>query len=102
MGGIASGEEGQGFMQLRIKRHRWFPKVLKNRDPLVFRCAPTLHGQAFAGCWMRDDLPTLASATPADCPDSCSPCSIGWRRFQSLPVFSIKDNNERLRMLKYR
>eukprot|EP00887_Chlorella_sp_A99_P004810 scaffold4.g4810.t1 len=59
VGGVARGEEGQGYMQLRLKRHRWFPKLLKNRDPLVF--------------------------------------SAGWRRFQSLPVFAIKDNNERLR-----
>jgi len=63
VGGLGQGEETVGLMQLRMKRHRWFPKVLKNRDPLIF--------------------------------------SVGWRRFQSLPVFAIKDNNERHRMLKY-
>lgn len=63
IGGLGRGEETPGYMQLRLKRHRWFPKILKNRDPLIF--------------------------------------SIGWRRFQSLPVFAIKDNNERHRMLKY-
>ena len=63
IGGIGKSEEAQGFMQLRLKRHRWYPKILKNKDPLIF--------------------------------------SIGWRRFQSMPVFAIKDNNERHRMLKY-
>ena len=63
IGGLGKSEEAQGYMQLRLKRHRWYPKVLKNKDPLIF--------------------------------------SIGWRRFQSMPVFAIKDNNERHRMLKY-
>jgi ribosome biogenesis protein BMS1 len=63
LGGLGQGEEKLGYMRLRFKRHRWSPKILKNRDPLVF--------------------------------------SIGWRRFQSLPVFSLEDHNRRLRMLKY-
>eukprot|EP00892_Ulva_mutabilis_P007124 jgi/Ulvmu1/4784/UM020_0069.1 len=63
IGGLAQGEEKVGFMHLRFKRHRWFPKILKNRDPLVL--------------------------------------SAGWRRFQTLPVFSQEDNNGRHRMLKY-
>ena len=63
VGGLGLAEEKLGYMQFRLKRHRWFPKILKNRDPLIF--------------------------------------SVGWRRFQSLPVYAIKDNNERYRMLKY-
>ncbi|KAL4425893.1 hypothetical protein ABPG75_009909 [Micractinium tetrahymenae] len=63
VGGLQQGEESLGFMQMRLKRHRWFPKVLKNRDPLVF--------------------------------------SVGWRRFQSLPVLATEDNNGRYRMIKY-
>ncbi|KDD73546.1 DUF663 hypothetical protein, partial [Helicosporidium sp. ATCC 50920] len=63
LGGLAQGEEALGFVQARLKRHRWFPKLLKNRDPLIL--------------------------------------SAGWRRFQTLPVFALRDNNARHRLLKY-
>ena len=59
VGGLAPAEEARTFLQLRLKRHRWSPKVLKARDPLTF--------------------------------------SIGWRRFQSLPLYAMEDANGRLR-----
>ena len=63
IGGLLPSEDSFGFQHLRFKKHRWFGKVLKNQDPLVF--------------------------------------SIGWRRFQSIPVYSLLDANGRHRMIKY-
>ncbi|KAL5851283.1 hypothetical protein ACOSQ3_006401 [Xanthoceras sorbifolium] len=63
IGGIGLGEENVGYMQARLKRHRWHRKVLKTRDPIIV--------------------------------------SIGWRRFQTMPVYAIEDQNGRHRMLKY-
>lgn len=59
VGGLGASEEGRGFLQLRLKRHRWFGRLLKNRDPLTF--------------------------------------SVGWRRFQSIPVYATEDANGRHR-----
>ncbi|KAI9752018.1 MAG: NAD-dependent isocitrate dehydrogenase [Chaenotheca gracillima] len=63
VGGLLPTEDRFGFLQVRIKRHRWHKKILKTNDPLIF--------------------------------------SLGWRRFQTLPVFSISDSRTRNRMLKY-
>ena len=60
MAAVARGSMWQ--LQVRIKKHRWHKKVLKNQDPLIF--------------------------------------SIGWRRFQSIPLYCLEDRSYRKRMLK--
>ena len=62
VGGLLAHEEAFGYIQVRIKKHRWHPKVLKTNDPLIL--------------------------------------SVGWRRFQTVPVYSL-DDGTRNRMLKY-
>lgn len=41
------------LMRVKLKKHRWYPHVLKTRDPLTFSC--------------------------------------GWRKFQSVPIFAIAE-----------
>jgi len=64
LGGVLAGESQLGQVQIRVKRHRWHPKLLKSSDALLL--------------------------------------SVGWRRFQTLPTFSLEDRGEkRMRYLKY-
>jgi len=62
VGGLLAHEESFGYVTVRLKKHRWAPRILKTNDPLVF--------------------------------------SVGWRRFQSIPLYSLEDGT-RNRLLKY-
>ena len=62
LGGLGPNEHGFGIVQVRIKKHRWFSKILKNNEPLIL--------------------------------------SVGWRRFQTCPLYSMKDGS-RNRLIKY-
>eukprot|EP01105_Mastigella_eilhardi_P026006 TRINITY_DN7298_c0_g1_i1.p1 TRINITY_DN7298_c0_g1~~TRINITY_DN7298_c0_g1_i1.p1 ORF type:complete len:1129 (-),score=377.37 TRINITY_DN7298_c0_g1_i1:38-2941(-) len=35
IGGLLPNEEQFGFVQARVKKHRWYHKILKTRDPLI-------------------------------------------------------------------
>ncbi|KAG7886021.1 hypothetical protein KL936_005127 [Ogataea polymorpha] len=63
IGGLLQTEDRFGFINARIRRHRWHKKVLKTNDPLIL--------------------------------------SLGWRRFQTLPIYTTSDSRTRNRMLKY-
>ena len=64
LGALLPSEGALGLVMSRLKKHRWHPKILKNRDPLIV--------------------------------------SMGWKRFQTCPVYSIEDRGtSRCRMLKY-
>ncbi|GAA5897424.1 hypothetical protein JCM8208_003268 [Rhodotorula glutinis] len=36
VGHLLAHEESFGYVQVRIKKHRWYPKILKTNDPLIF------------------------------------------------------------------
>jgi 40S ribosome biogenesis protein Tsr1 and BMS1 C-terminal len=72
-GAVAPAEAGTGFLRLRLKRHRWFPKTLKTRDPLIFSIGARLLGCP-APCFLHFKLHLSATMLAAlDSMVKCQP-----------------------------
>lgn len=63
IGALNMGEENIGYVNVKIKKHRWSKRILKANDPLIV--------------------------------------SLGWRRFQTVPLYSKLEDDMKLRYLKY-
>jgi ribosome biogenesis protein BMS1 len=77
---LLASEHNIGLMQVRIMKHRWAKKILKTNDPLIFSVGCDKHTRT---------------------PQHCIPYTRRrWRRFQSLPVYGIQDQLERVRCVE--
>ncbi|XP_053684524.1 ribosome biogenesis protein BMS1 homolog [Sabethes cyaneus] len=63
IGGLNMAEENVGYVSCKVKKHRWYKKILKTGDPLII--------------------------------------SLGWRRFQTIPIFAKVEDDLKHRYLKY-
>lgn len=63
IGGLNMSEENIGYVNCKVKKHRWYKKLLKTADPLII--------------------------------------SLGWRRFQTRPIYAKVEDDMKHRYLKY-
>uniref|UniRef100_A0A182N849 Bms1-type G domain-containing protein n=1 Tax=Anopheles dirus TaxID=7168 RepID=A0A182N849_9DIPT len=63
IGGLNMVEENVGYVNCKVKKHRWYKKTLKTGDPLII--------------------------------------SLGWRRFQTIPIYAKVEDDFKHRYLKY-
>ncbi|KAG6453918.1 hypothetical protein O3G_MSEX008392 [Manduca sexta] len=63
IGSLNMAEQNIGFVSCKVKKHRWYKKILKTNDPIII--------------------------------------SLGWRRFQTLPIYSKIEDDLKCRYLKY-
>lgn len=111
LGGLLNSEDNLGYMQIRLKKHRWHKKVGDN----AVKCNALTCGR-YGPCCQRARCVCACVGTVTD--SVCSCClfpnfvqilktndplifSIGWRRFQVMPVYSMEDKSSRARFLKY-
>ncbi|KAB0805247.1 hypothetical protein PPYR_02217 [Photinus pyralis] len=63
IGSLNMSEENIGYVNVKVKKHRWYKKILKSSDPVLL--------------------------------------SLGWRRFQTVPIYSKLEDDLKFRYLKY-
>lgn len=63
IGGLNMAEENIGYVNCKVKKHRWYKRILKTADPVIM--------------------------------------SLGWRRFQTRPIYAKIEDDMKHRYLKY-
>ncbi|KAI1330834.1 GTP binding protein Bms1 [Xylariaceae sp. FL0255] len=120
LGGLSALEERFGFSQVRLRKHRWHKRILKNGDPLIFsagwrrfQALPTLHSweervrhrmlkysPEHAFCYATFHGPLVSPNSSFVCFQSLSSENPGFRVAATGTILSIDSSTEIVKKLK--
>lgn len=120
VGSLSPVEERFGFLQVRMRKHRWHKKILKNNDPLIFsagwrrfQAMPMLHSweervrhrmlkysPEHSFCYATFWGPFVAPNTSFTCFQSFSSDNPGFRVAATGTVLSVDQSYEIVKKLK--
>ncbi|RYC55810.1 hypothetical protein CHU98_g10395, partial [Xylaria longipes] len=120
IGSLSPLEERFGFLQVRMRKHRWHKKILKNNDPLIFsagwrrfQAMPMLHSweervrhrmlkysPEHSFCYATFWGPFIAPNTSFTCFQSFSSDNPGFRIAATGTVLSVDQSYEIVKKLK--
>ncbi|KAI8628255.1 GTP binding protein Bms1 [Xylariaceae sp. FL1651] len=120
LGGLSPLEERFGFLQVRLRKHRWHKRILKNNDPLIFsagwrrfQAMPILHSweervrhrmlkysPEHSFCYATFYGPLVAPNTSFVCFQSLSSDNPGFRVAATGTVLSVDSSYEIVKKLK--
>ncbi|KAI0970574.1 GTP binding protein Bms1 [Xylaria arbuscula] len=120
IGSLSPLEERFGFLQVRMRKHRWHKKILKNNDPLIFsagwrrfQAMPLLHSweervrhrmlkysPEHSFCYATFWGPLIAPNTSFTCFQSFSSDNPGFRVAATGTILSVDQSYEIVKKLK--